>query len=119
METNHDATHQRLDLAGEIGALPPDPASVGRHRARILVKDGSLRVVLVTMLQGAEMHDHAAPGPITVQPLAGAFDLTLNGVTESLTVGSLLVVEAGVPHNVICREDGAFLLTLGQPDQGV
>lgn len=110
------------DLDAEIARFPPDPDSVARHRAETLVKTETLRVVLVTMLSGGTMHEHAAPGPITVQVLRGAIRFTVDDAPQELRAGHLISLAPGVEHAVDGLEDGAFLLTIAQlsrtPDPG-
>lgn len=109
-------------LADEIEHYPPDPQSEARHRAEILVKSDTLRLVLVTMLHGGEMHEHTAPGPITVQVLRGAIRFSVEGKPRELRAGQLISLAPGVRHAVEGVEDGAFLLTIAQlsriPDPG-
>lgn len=104
------------DLNAEIARFPPDPESAARHRAETLIKTATLRVVLVTMLTGGEMHEHAAPGPITIQVLSGAIRLTVGESTQDLRAGQLLSLAGGVAHAVDGIEDGAFLLTIAHLD---
>ncbi len=58
------------DLNDKTQRYPPGESDAGRT-AESLVKDDRLRVVLITMRAGATLHDHAAPGPITIQVLDG------------------------------------------------
>jgi quercetin dioxygenase-like cupin family protein len=105
-----------IDLNAEIARFPPDVPS-GR-RAETLLKTPRLRVVLVTMQAGAELHEHAAPGPITVQPLQGKFTLLVEGEERDIAKGALAAVESGARHAVRAVEDGAFLLTIAWPGNG-
>jgi quercetin dioxygenase-like cupin family protein len=101
---------------------PPDPDSAARHRAEILVKSETLRVVLVTALSGGTMNEHDAPGPITIHVLDGSFALTMGGERQVISADEVAVLAPGVPHGVECIEDGAFLLTIAHlsriPDKG-
>lgn len=106
-----------FDLNEVIGRFPPDPGSVARHRAETLIKTATLRVVLVTMLAGGEMHRHEAPGPITIQVLRGAIRLTIDDVAQDLRAGELISLAGGVPHAVAGIDDGAFLLTIAHLDR--
>lgn len=110
------------DLGREIGRFPPDPDSVARHRAEILIKTDTLRVVLVTMLSGGKMHEHSAPGPITVHVLRGAITVTVDDDAHELGEGHLISLAPGVEYAVDGVEDGAFLLTIAHlsrtPDPG-
>jgi quercetin dioxygenase-like cupin family protein len=104
-----------VDLDEAIARLAPAGAS-GR-RAMTLIKTPSLRVVLITMRAGAELNEHAAPGPIVIQPLRGRFAVLVNGDPREIAVGTLLGVEGGIRHTVRAIEDGAFLLTIAWPGE--
>jgi quercetin dioxygenase-like cupin family protein len=100
----------RIDLNTEIARFSPDVPS-GR-RAETLLKTPRLRVVLVTMRAGAELREHTAPGPITIQPLRGRFLLLHDGDEIELATDSLVALEGGARHAVRALADGAFLLTI-------
>ncbi|MBX6341316.1 MAG: cupin domain-containing protein, partial [Thermomicrobiaceae bacterium] len=103
-------------LETEIGRL--DPAAIGvDRRAETLVKTDRMRVVLVTMRPEAALHEHVAPGPITIQALRGRFTVTIEDERRDLPAGSLIVIDAHVRHAVHAVEDGAFLLTIGWPPE--
>ena len=101
----------RFDLAHEITRFPPIGPS-GR-RSETLLKTPSLRVVLVTMRVGTELHEHVAPGPITLQPLQGRFALVVDGEEQEISPGMLVALEERTRHAVRAIEYGAFLLTIG------
>lgn len=94
-----------------------DPDLLARHgrNARTLVKEGPLRVTLVTLRAGGEMAPHHADGPITVHVLEGGIRFQVGRREHQLAVGDLLVVAAGVEHSVASDEGGSFLLTVVQP----
>lgn len=100
----------RASLDSEIARLTPDVPS-GR-RSETLLKTPTLRVVLVTMRAGTELHEHTAPGVITIQALTGRFAVTVDGRVHELATGELLALETDVRHAVRAVEDGAFLLTI-------
>ncbi len=103
-----------FNLDAEINRFAPDSTSAGR-RAETLIKNDRLRVVLVTMRTGAVLHDHHAPGPITIHPVRGSFMVTVGGEERQVDAGSLISIEAGAVHAVRALDDGAFLLTIGGP----
>jgi len=107
-----DAILGAYDLNEEIQRYPPGETAAGR-RAETLIKDDRLRVVLVTMRAGATLHEHTAPGPITIQVLGGRFGVTVAGEGREMGSGALLALASGVRHAVTAREDGSFLLTIG------
>lgn len=99
-------------LASEIDRFPPHPGAAGR-RAETLLKSDGLRVVLITPRAGAALHEHTAPGPITIHALRGGFTVSVSGEERELAEGDLIAVATGIPHAVHARADGAFLLSLG------
>jgi quercetin dioxygenase-like cupin family protein len=99
-------------LKDEIARLEPGDSRSGR-RAETLIKSDRLRVVLITMRSGAELHEHSAPGPITIHALTGSFEVDIAGNdSRQLSAGDLLSIQTEVRHSVRALEDGAFLLTI-------
>lgn len=103
-----------FDLEEEIGRFPPGDDPSGR-RAETLVKSDRLRVVLVTMRRGAELREHDAPGPITIQALRGRFAVAVGSERRELPAGSVIALAADARHAVRALDDGAFLLTIAWP----
>jgi quercetin dioxygenase-like cupin family protein len=105
---------------GEERARLNDPALLERsgRSARALVKNGALRVTLVVMEPGGRIARHHAAGPITVHVLEGDIRFHAAGREHRLAAGDLLVLDAGVEHDVESDAGGSFLLTLVQPEAG-
>jgi len=82
---------------------------------RTLVRDGPLRVNLVSLGPGETMAEHHAPGPITLQVLEGAIRFTTGETHHDVQAGELLALGPGTPHAVTSEEGGVFLLTLALP----
>jgi quercetin dioxygenase-like cupin family protein len=104
-----------IDLNAEIERFPADVPS-GR-RSETLLKSPSLRVVLITMRAGAELREHVAPGPITLQPLRGRFVLILEDGEHEIAAATLTALPGEMRHAVRADEDGAFLLTIAWPGE--
>jgi quercetin dioxygenase-like cupin family protein len=115
-------SYETFNLREVKSQFPPDPDSAARHRAEILVKSDTLRVVLVTALSGGTLHDHSAPGPITIHVIDGSFALTVDGRRQVVSADEVVVMSPGVNHEVECVDDGSFLLTIAHlsrvPDRG-
>lgn len=115
-------THEIFNLNNVFTQFPPDPESKARHRAEILVKSETLRIVAVTALEGGVMHEHSAPGPISVHVTEGEFCLTIDGEPRNVKEGEVAVIAPRVRHAVECMRDGSFLLTIAHlshvPDDG-
>ena len=101
-----------FNLKAEIERFQPGDTEAGR-RAETLIKADGLRVVLVTMRAGISLHEHVAPGPITIHALRGRFGVTFGNQEREIGPGDLVSLASGVRHAVKTHEDGAFLLTIG------
>ena len=101
-------------LEDEIERMNPEASSAGR-RAETLVKSDQIRVVLVTMRNGATLDAHCAPGPITIHALSGGFDVRVEAESFRVNQGELIAIEPRVRHDVTAVAAGAFLLTIGWP----
>lgn len=112
-------TAPTFDLTAEVARLHDAGRWAGGRCARTLVKEADLRVVLVALRDGARLDEHRAPGPITIQTLAGHIRLRLGDRTVELPAGGLIALERDAPHAVEALGDGALLLTIGQPDRRV
>lgn len=86
-----------------------------RRTARTLLKDGPLRMTLIVLEPGAEMAEHAAPGPITVQPVEGRIRFRAGDHEQLLVPGQVLSARAGVRHSVVSDDGASFLLTVVIP----
>jgi quercetin dioxygenase-like cupin family protein len=80
--------------------------------ARVLVKEGPMRVTLVAVAPAGGIAAHTAEGPLTAQGITGEVVFrTDDGREHRLGPGDLLALGPGVRHAVESRPGGAFLLT--------
>lgn len=88
--------------------------STGRN-ALTLARGSDLTVVLTVLKAQAVLHEHTAPGPITVTVLFGrlAFSTTMQSEPLVLQTGAVAICGAHVAHRVKALEDSAFLLVMG------
>lgn len=105
----------RFDLRVEGEALRrQDSYRKGSPTGRTLVKEPDLRIVLMALKAGAKLEEHRASGPISVQALEGRIRLKLGDGSADLSQGELLMLEAGILHDVDAVDDALFLLTIGR-----
>jgi len=90
-----------------------EPYERNGHTARTLVRTSDLRVVLQVMNSSTRLPEHHADETASIQLLSGRLRLALPSREVELRSGQLLVLAAGVRHDVQALEDSAFLLTLG------
>jgi quercetin dioxygenase-like cupin family protein len=83
-----------------------------KRTASTLVKQGPMRVLLVALDKGGKLEEHAVSGPFSVQCLLGCAKIRLGSREEELHAGGLLVVDAGITHDVEALEASALLITI-------
>ena len=105
-----------FSLENEMRLLRDELAKAPARIGRTLVKDGSLRVTLVGIRADHGMHEHRAAGPVTIQVLEGAVEVSAEGKQWPLHVGELLALDGGVTHAVASAQGGVFLLTVMHDD---
>jgi quercetin dioxygenase-like cupin family protein len=81
-----------------------------------LQKNARLRVVLISMHKGADLHEHTVEGPITLYVISGKINFTADEDSVELKTNDLVVLERTIPHNVEALEDSTFILTIIQPN---
>ena len=110
---DHGVTFDLAAVARELVAEAP------YHRegqtARTLVRTPDLRIVVVALKRGKTISEHHASVTASVQTLSGHIRLQLPERTVDVPEGQLLVMGAGLPHDVSAEIDSTFLLTLGWP----
>ncbi len=67
--------HLELDHVLEL-LRASDSYRIADHAATTILKRPGIRVLLVALQIGGQMHEHHTDAPITVQVLEGAFDST-------------------------------------------
>mgnify|MGYP003449652196 CR=1 FL=1 len=108
------AEHLFLDLGEAAVELRASEHEQDRH-AVTLVRESGLSVVLTHLRAGATMHEHAAPGPMTVCVLDGHVRFRLGDEQFEAAGGRLVAFDAGIRHVVEAVEDSTLLLTLSEP----
>jgi len=102
-----------FDLARTWEQLRQEASYLGSDRnARTLVKEHGLRVVLTALRGGARLKEHKAPGPISIQTLAGHIRLRVAGELIDLPAGHMAALDGEVMHDVEAVEESAFLLNM-------
>lgn len=104
--------HQ-FDVPGEMtGLLQRVRGNKSKRTASVLVKTGPLRAEVIAFDEGGELKGHKVDGPFTVQCLIGRVAFSVQGRDHRLSTGDLLIVDAGVDHDVTSQELSALLFTV-------
>jgi quercetin dioxygenase-like cupin family protein len=84
--------------------------------SKTLAKYADFRIVLVSMKANTRMDQHRAEGRISIQCLAGQLRIHLPSSQKAeMTIGDVLVLDCGMPHDVEALAESAFLLTICWP----
>ncbi len=84
------------------------------HNARTLVKNESLRIVLIDMHVKGHLKEHQTDSRISIQVLTGKISVRLPGATHVIEAGKLLSIDQSIAHDVEALEPSTFLLTLAR-----
>jgi quercetin dioxygenase-like cupin family protein len=84
----------------------------GRRVSKAVLASDAARIVVFAFDTDAELTEHAAPGPILVQGLEGLLVFTAQGESVELRPGTVLRLDARVPHSVVAAEPSKMALTL-------
>lgn len=105
----------RFTIGPEEGMLRDLAAAGGGRAAKTLVKEGPLRITLVTLRRGAALEEHQVTGPLSIQVLRGALRLDTRGGAVTLGADELAALDAGVAHAAEALDDTALLITVAMP----
>jgi quercetin dioxygenase-like cupin family protein len=105
-----------FDLADVARALrAEEPYLRDGQSSRTLIRSPDLRIVLVALERGKTLAEHHANATASIQTRSGHIRLRLPERSVEVSEGQLLVMGAGLPHDVYAETDSTFLLTLGRP----
>ncbi len=111
---------REIDLVAEARALrEEEPWRREGHNAKTLVKNESLRIVLIDMRRDGRLREHRTGSRISIQVLAGRISVSVPGKTYDVRSGQLLAVDESIPHEVEALEPSTFLLTLAREPHDV
>jgi quercetin dioxygenase-like cupin family protein len=95
--------------AALVDVLPIEPGRVRSHR---LFKSDDVTVLGVAMDAGAAMREHVAAVPILFHGVEGDAVLEVSGTRHPLRAGTMIHVDARVPHAVLAAAPTRFVLVL-------
>ncbi|MBQ8372207.1 MAG: cupin domain-containing protein [Clostridia bacterium] len=76
---------------------------------RILAYDERIMAVEVSFEKGAVGATHSHTHGQISYVISGKFEYTEGGITSVISTGDSYVVAGGVPHGVVCLEEGVLL----------
>ncbi len=85
----------------------------GDPSSRILLKEPSLRIVLLALKQGGRMREHDASGPVALQQIEGRARIRVADSECIAERGRLITIEPRIRHEVEALSDCALLIFIG------
>ena len=79
---------------------------------RIISDDPGVRLVLLSLKAGQQLKEHQTKSLLFVQPMQGRVSFTVLEKSIELEAGSIIRVEASIPHHVTALSDTVLLLTM-------
>ena len=102
-----------FDLAAESARL--DIGRQARHTARTLARLDSMRLTLMKLEAGSTIPEHQTSHHVSIHVLSGHVVLHVEGLPVDMPTGHMLVIQRGVAHDIVAKEDSSVLLTVSAP----
>ncbi|SNC68315.1 Cupin domain-containing protein [Hymenobacter gelipurpurascens] len=83
---------------------------LGETKAQVLLEKNGQKVIFKTFRQGEVMPTHDAPMDVLVTVLAGRLIITVDGTPTEVEAGDYVIIPAGAPHALSCREPARILI---------
>jgi quercetin dioxygenase-like cupin family protein len=107
-----EAEHMVLDLGRVVTDLHAGSEPGQARRSVTLVKQGGMSIVLTHLHEGSTIHEHQAPGAVSIHVLDGLVHVHIGDEEIELRGGRLIAFNSGVRHSVEAIEESTLLLTL-------
>lgn len=95
---------QKLDLNALI------EFNSDRFNPKVLINEPGYRMVLMNMLSGQSIPEHAAPSTVTIYAMRGHVSFFENDASCELHAGEVVTIAAGAKHKVQAHEDSVLLV---------
>lgn len=103
-----------FDLAKTIERIKQeDPWRKGDRNAITLLKNGSLRIVLIALRSQSEINFNQSGNMLSVQLIEGSAHINMKNQWAILRKGALVTLHEDVKHSLIALEESVILLTIG------
>ena len=100
-------------LDSEADALQASARSASDGLAsKTLIRQGPLRITLLTLRQGATLNSHQVEAPSSIQVLRGKLRITTDHGDVVIAEDGMVTLAAGVIHSATALSDCAVLLTI-------
>ena len=83
---------------------------------KVVLETTFSKEIRIVMKKGLEMKEHKTKFPIIVHVLKGLVDFGVQGKIHAFEAGSIISLDANIPHDLLAKEDSIVRLTLSKQD---
>jgi quercetin dioxygenase-like cupin family protein len=105
MAIHHAGAGEPINVQA-LGERLPDEKTVA------LFKSQDLELIRLVLRAGKSFATHQVPGEVTLQCIEGVLDVVIDGASQEIRAGQLVLLAANVPHSVTALEDASALVTI-------
>lgn len=80
--------------------------------SRTLIKNDAIKAVIFGFAAGEELSEHTAAVPAVVQVIKGEAKFGIDNDFKSMTAGSIIYMDAHLPHSVFAQTELVLLVHL-------
>lgn len=102
-----------FDLASEARQLTLPPEAL--HAARTLARLDTLRLTLLKLTAGSAVREHQVAHQIALHTVSGRVVVHAEGQPQEVPAGYVIVLDRGIAHDILAKEDSVVLLTVSMP----
>lgn len=104
------STHRAA--SGELIDVRPYGDRLTGMASVAVVRDAHMEVMRLVLPAGKVLPEHFAYGPVTIQCVEGAVDLSIRDAVQPMRAGDLVYLAAQEPHALRATEDASLLVTM-------
>lgn len=98
--------------SGQVVSVLPLGEQLAHAKTMALLKADQLEVVRIVLRAGMALHEHSAPGEITVQCIEGRIEFDTQQGTQLLEPGGFIHLRRNEPHALRALVDSSALVTI-------
>ena len=101
-----------FDLATAFAELPAESVSRQGHMQKTLYRLGPTTTAIFSFEAGGALHQYTVDGEAIVHVIKGRLRLSTSSHDHELTSDQMLLLDPGVPHELIALQPSHVLLTV-------
>lgn len=90
--------------------------SESKPSIKLLLETEHTKEIRICLVENQEMKEHQTPYPIVIEIVKGEIDFGVNGEKHRLSVGDIVSLDGGIPHDLFALESSIIRLSLSKKD---